>query len=579
MSELIKIVPSISAKQMLEALKLKDFKENIPCESNIRRMIKKMKDEVAGDQKKAEVCVKEEEEKVNDKKEAKKVNDKEKEEINKEIVEHCFDFTALNIIDNGRIVLNLHSTRDKKMIFLKDDKHFKNNELKSVRGKIYVGDYSTKNGFTYSCKKCRNIYDIQSSAFKKNQNNNEPSEKCPKIIGRVVLDDKNILNESLSSFHSNKCESTALLSVIIQQIERKFYGMMEEHTLKRYDANVQFYEFAAKIALSNNLSIFEITSSVDFPDYSTFSKNADYHKRKINYKCVSNDPSFLNTIDNRPFIRVIQNDMILCVSNIGLEMMAYANIVSSDGTFEKSSSDHQQIYNFQAMVAGRFYLSVFVLMKNKNKNSYRIVFQLIKDMVEHEYEEKKDGFIPFSKKILFIDKEMAVINVASTIWGSKVRLCCFHTISAFQKKLRNLNLKKYYSSIQRYNFRNISSTDHLEFYDIIQAIYTLPYFPYEHMIKFWKDELKLSLNKLKIHPTRIKQFVDYIDSNWMEKKGCYHPEQMSIYGLDIRTNNACENFHSVMKKCSLFLKKGRVNKVCGALKLIEIKYSSEYLKT
>uniref|UniRef100_A0A0N5BSY9 MULE domain-containing protein n=1 Tax=Strongyloides papillosus TaxID=174720 RepID=A0A0N5BSY9_STREA len=489
-------------------------------------------------------------------------------ETETEEIGNCFDLSSISSKDNGTIITNLASKRlNKSLIFIKSNPS--SNILKETRGYSYVADKNNLNSNTessYYCRSCRTLYDRWAY---KNKKRGLPTTK---IISHVYLDKEMKLFKKTK--HHPECTGEITVSqLIIEQLLIKYYKIAELRMVNCFDVHLQFINEASEIAYINNNSPFDITTEISFPTYRQFAGSVKYHKKRRGFEDIKNRPELLLTLDRREFVRYISNEMIVMMSPQGEQILRNCDYMASDGTFCKSSSEHYQLYSFQCRnpQSTKFFPSCFVLLNGKRESLYKQMFEVIKSLVCTSCD--------WSKKILFLDKELAACKAAKEVLKCTVKLCVFHTISCFQRALKKGGLQNFYTIKKKYKLRNQDSTTHATLYSNIQKIYCLPYFPPEEAILYWRRYIKPGF--LKVTGSigkKIKEFVTYMDTRWFMSYSGYSPSMMSIYSLDVTTTNSCEGFHSKLKRCLIMTKKGKVVDVIEGLKMMELRISSEYLR-
>lgn len=197
--------------------------------------------------------------------------------------------------------------------------------------------------------------------------------------------------------------------------------------------------------------------------------------------------------------------------------------IQYDCTFETTPIGFYQVFNILGSHAGAKFLLWTVLLTSKTAPLYTAVLQRFKE----EYPQ-------VNPKLIQSDYE-AALNLAAKIVYPKasVRGCWLHFASACFKKCQEMGLVKYLNTDPKMR-------------RIIRKVMSLPILPADKIAD--QVDLLLTTSVLNIADKKGKAlitafFFDYLIPFWIEKIG---PSRLSVYGCPDKTNNACEQMHSLM---------------------------------
>jgi len=272
---------------------------------------------------------------------------------------------------------------------------------------------------------------------------------------------------------------------------------------------------------------------------------------------------FTKTFDGERFL--ISNvgleggDRILLFSSMfGLDLLRKAKTWSGDGTFSVTPLPFYQLYTIMAEIDGHSYPAAYSLLPNKRSPTYHAMFGELKSnlLPTAEIQLNLDHFL--------IDFECPVMKEIRAVFGSSLRItgCYVH----FRRNL----------------WKRLGSAEHMlslyckqkSFHVFINCIAGLAFVPPIYVPDYYTELLEKDLGNVLVDMYRnadlsneakdsiresIKQYLDYIESNYVGKEGrtgwtnpCFLPEVWNQYdyclGLEQRTTNRNEVFHSVLRK-------------------------------
>ena len=176
-----------------------------------------------------------------------------------------------------------------------------------------------------------------------------------------------------------------------------------------------------------------------------------------------------------------------------IEIAIESDTLFLDGTFSITPHPFYQVFVLRGKVGNNRYTIGTALLPNKREETYREVFQMMVDVVQHTKGE--------ALKFLFVhsDCELGIINAVKAVFpDAQPKLCRFHIVDA---KRRNFN---------KIGCRPLMK-DHKDlktFYTRVQQIFFLP-------PSLWPRTWKLIHARLtqesKENPL-VQKFVDYLVS-------------------------------------------------------------------
>ena len=162
--------------------------------------------------------------------------------------------------------------------------------------------------------------------------------------------------------------------------------------------------------------------------------------------------------------------------------------------------------------------ALVILMEGKSREDYDAAFELTNEL-----------FPEFSPVNGMADCEAASrASAQQQFRGLLVRSCWFHYCQAIIQKIKSLGLIKVFK-------KNKS------FADWVRKLMAVPLLPHYHMEAMYRELLQKTFNFSEdANFRKFRKFKQYMDSYWASKDFT----QLSVFGLDRRTNNNCESFHA-----------------------------------
>ncbi|CAF3363228.1 unnamed protein product [Rotaria sp. Silwood2] len=202
-----------------------------------------------------------------------------------------------------------------------------------------------------------------------------------------------------------------------------------------------------------------------------------------------------------------------------LKMLFAAETIFMDGTFSTCPSMFDQVYTIHAIKYDQSFPCVFGLLPNRQKSTYHFMFRELKALAV-----QMD--INFSPKLIMSDFEPSLLAVVALEFITATHLSCyFHFTQAIYRAIQRVGLSTTYNN----------DDDIKKFCRKLMALPLIP----EAIIEDTYDELIATMpSTLK---GTLKDLLQYFQKQWLSKVPI---SQWCVHGLNIRTNNNAEAFHS-----------------------------------
>ncbi|CAM4887935.1 unnamed protein product [Rotaria socialis] len=202
-----------------------------------------------------------------------------------------------------------------------------------------------------------------------------------------------------------------------------------------------------------------------------------------------------------------------------LKMLFAAETIFMDGTFSTCPKMFDQVYTIHAIKYDQSFPCVFGLLPNRQKSTYHFMFRELKALAV-----QMD--MNFSPKLIMSDFEPGLLAVVALEFVTATHLSCyFHFTQAIYRAIQRLGLSTAYNN-----------DDDIKKY--CRKLMALPLIP-EAIIEDTYDELIATMpSTLK---DSLKDLLQYFQEQWLNKVPI---SQWCVHGLNIRTNNNAEAFHS-----------------------------------
>jgi hypothetical protein len=120
------------------------------------------------------------------------------------------------------------------------------------------------------------------------------------------------------------------------------------------------------------------------------------------------------------------NRIIIFCSDFFLDKTKRCKIFGMDGTFKSVPREFEQLYSIHFYQLGKFFPAFFILMKNKLKASYIMVFNKIRETCM------------LSPSIVVVDFEIGVVSALNQVFPEcQVNGCVFHFSQSIWRKLQS----------------------------------------------------------------------------------------------------------------------------------------------
>ena len=137
--------------------------------------------------------------------------------------------------------------------------------------------------------------------------------------------------------------------------------------------------------------------------------------------------------------------LLLFMSQLGIWVMERSETIYIDGTFETCPNQFSQLYFIMAQMPNRRAILVaFCLLPNKEKKTYKVLWQKIMEIVH---------FVPGSPKRFILDFEMAMLKTLTNGFiNVPVSGCFFHFRQCLRRNLGFKGCLKLYNQSKTFQF-------------------------------------------------------------------------------------------------------------------------------
>ncbi|CAF0966860.1 unnamed protein product [Didymodactylos carnosus] len=234
-------------------------------------------------------------------------------------------------------------------------------------------------------------------------------------------------------------------------------------------------------------------------------------------------PAYSSINDNRRFLLVDKtrsNERILIfATDEQLQLLFNSTQIFMDGTFDSCPPFFDQLYVIHGIEFGRQFPCVFALLPCRKRNICVKLFRYIKDNAIR----LNTVFNPTRIMSDFVSGLKAAI--VAEFPNAQHNGCLFHFKQAVYRRIQNLGLSTSYNS-----------NDTIRSY--CRRIMALPFLPINVVVNTFnelQDETPLAIRK------NLQPLYDYFDNYWLNTIDL---EKWNVYGLEHRTNNICEGWHT-----------------------------------
>ena len=276
----------------------------------------------------------------------------------------------------------------------------------------------------------------------------------------------------------------------------------------------------------------EVTSKYDpilAPTYNNIKstihryKNKKFPKEPKNINDISNDPiysAFLKTKRFTEFIRYIDEDICLCISDSQLEIFSNSNELFIDGTFKAVPKFYKQLVIILGYIKeyDATFAICFCFLKNKTYEIYSKFFDKLTEIVY-----TKDLKIITQK--IHCDFELALVKAIRNAFNGQIEIkyCFYH----------------YYKNITK-NFKKYKPTNKKSIYIYLLTL-VLPFIEPNYVSNVFNKLVKDN------YTDEIKDFILYYQNYYLKENTFI--EKWNYFGKKInRTNNYCESYNNKINR-------------------------------
>lgn len=260
------------------------------------------------------------------------------------------------------------------------------------------------------------------------------------------------------------------------------------------------------------------------------------------------------TLDDRDFLRCSTEEMMLFVSERGLDALCESRNWFADGTFYVAPNEFTQLYTIHALLGNSEAIPcVYVLLKNKSKESYTTMLQFLKS-VNPDREVH-----PASISLDF--EQAAIIAFQEQFPDATIHGCFFHLSQNIWRHIQQAGLQIRYGSDP-------------EFANKTRSLAALSFLPPDDVIRGFEE-----LTNDETFPEELDPVVAYFESNYIGSIGRGGRRRRPTFRVSMwsqfqrvkddlpRTTNSLEGWHNAFK--------GVVNKAHPSIKALVPKLQLE----
>jgi MULE transposase domain/FLYWCH zinc finger domain len=230
------------------------------------------------------------------------------------------------------------------------------------------------------------------------------------------------------------------------------------------------------------------------------------------------------------------NRILVFYTSHALQQLVQSRTIFCDGTFKTVPTMFYQLYTIHGEVNDYVYPLVYALCTNKSSETYRDIFEHLKNAAIESNQVLRPHFI-------VSDFELAAINAARTVFPqSTLHGCLFHLNQAIWRKAVNLGLKVQFSHDK-------------DIRDSILKLLALPFVPLDDVENVFQEL------KNEIHES-VDDLATYIEVTYILGKPArgrrravaprFPMELWNVYEMTLskmqRTNNIVEGWNSRFQK-------------------------------
>lgn len=234
-----------------------------------------------------------------------------------------------------------------------------------------------------------------------------------------------------------------------------------------------------------------------------------------------------NKGENFLLINNRRQNMILFSCHTNLEFLCSQKKIYVDGTFEYCAKFFTQLFTIHTIKNGHYIPLVFILLPNKQAQTYFEAFELLCDYCKNLNMDLKPTEI-------VCDFEKAIHVGVKKIWPNiQIIGCRFHLTQSWFRKIQSQGLVA--------DYRNSNS----EIGKWLRWTFGLMYLDPTDVENCFVEDLFAELPQ----SNHVVAYADYLVDNYIKEDATFPPNiWASCNSSTERTTNACESFHSNFNK-------------------------------
>jgi hypothetical protein len=303
---------------------------------------------------------------------------------------------------------------------------------------------------------------------------------------------------------------------------------------RTYDAALR--ELTQNVAVDNLPAVL-----AEQPEYDSIRSSvlrtrlAKYPPMPTTREAINFDGEYSRTEGGQRFLLHHDNNIVIFASDEALQLVSASDIILLDGTFNSSPALFYQLYTIHGRVLGQIAPLVYALLPNKEKFTYRRLFEVVR----HELGAR--GLVWNPERIL-IDHELAALQALRVIFPGKIiNTCLFHFCQCILRKVNAIGMKTLYEQNEEVRLwvRKMMA----------MALAPLPTFAFQQngaIPTIWQaimDRIPAFITE------EMKDaLLSYLWQTWCDPENAmFHPVVWTHYNTtDIRTTNNVEAWHRVL---------------------------------
>ena len=409
------------------------------------------------------------------------------------------------------------------------------------------------------------VFDVSEVTLKTGRNKGKTVKRISMILGNHVFKRNKKMANGKMIFTCNSCEKqNHYLSAVVgtEDEEASKYFLIRAPPISKHSCWVSSNQQAIKEAKEEmyqkvlsepTRSLQEIYETVrqkftaeldpsskliflqDFPKFLDIKKQLLSRRREM----IPPDPKAMSDIDFSLPVFLTKNGenvvkgeqvlsdgrrVILFTTNEHLKILARAHQILGDGTFRITPGLWCQTFIISAEVSSGVFVPVcFCLLPDKKKESYEVMFSLLKECLE-------SSGLELSAAYFMSDFEVAIRDAfQGTFQGIEAKGCAFHFSKAVLSKIARSGFKGDYQSSA-------------EFSCLVRAIFGLAYVPLERLAEALRNLYVLAKRLNDRQAKFAVVLINYVERTWVN--GSFPPETWNMFKHDGETtNNRSEGYN------------------------------------